>query len=253
MHGGTTYTINGVTCNSSISWTAPPSNLGSLSTLTSSPTTLTYGGTSGNFNLSANVTSCGVTQPVSMPVHVGAYTSSDYSMSWNNGTPPYYCLNKTITFTLSGPPGSNYSWSWPTGWSSVYNGSYYVVLRSPSTSYPPTGSVTVNFTDPCGSPISRSFAVAYNGNICGTPNSPYTISPNPASSTITISCVSLQTYCNIAAVQITDIYGAVKSSQSWSYTNQQVQMPIGFLPNGTYIAKIYSGTQWYSNQFIVQH
>jgi len=252
--GSTTYTMNGLPCNASITWTSPPAAQGSLNPLNSSPTTFTYGGTPGNFTLSAEVIACGATKTVTLPVHAGPYTYDDYTITWNAGTPPYYCLNKTITFTLNGPFGSNYNWSVPIGWTLLYNGGSYAVLKTPtSTGYPPTGSVTVTFTEPCGNTITKSFQTVYSSSYCGSSGSPYTISPNPASSTITIACTNLQTYCNISSVQITDLYGQVKASQSWPYTNQSVQMNVSFLPNGTYIAKVYDGSQWYSNQFIVQH
>lgn len=248
--GSASYTINGLPCNASILWISPPAGMGSLSSLTTSPTTLTYGGTSGNFTLTSNVTSCGATTPVTFPVHVGAYTSSDYTLSGNNGS-MYWCPNQNITFTVSGTGSSNYNWTLPTGWTMNYNGGSYVSIKAPSSSNPSTGTLTVSFTEPCGTVITLNKFLAYSSSACTS--SPYTVSPNPASSTITIACASLQTYCNIAAVQITDLYGTVKSSQSWPYTNQQVQMSVSFLTNGTYIAKIYDGTQWYSNQFIVQH
>ena len=253
--GSGIYSIAGLPCNASVAWTAPPSAQGSLSPLSGGTTTLSYGGTPGDITLTANVNSCGASQTLTLPVRVGGYTANDYSLSWNAGTPPYYCLNQTITFTLSGGgAGSNYSWSAPYGWTLNYNGGSYAVFRTPSsTGYPPTGSVTVTFTEPCGSTISKSFQTVYSSNYCGTPGSPYTISPNPASSTITIACASLQTYCNISQVQITDLYGTLKASQSWPYTNQSVQMSVSNLANGTYIAKVYNGTQWYSNQFVVQH
>jgi hypothetical protein len=249
--GSSPYTINGLICNSLIAWTAPPAGMGSLSSLTSSPTTLTYGGTSGNFTLTANVTSCGVAQVVTMPVHIGAYSSSDYTLSGNNGS-MYWCPNQNITFTVSGTGSSNYNWTLPTGWTMNYNGGSYVAIKAPSSPNPPTGTLSVSFTEPCGTILTLNKYLAYSSSAC-TSSSPYSISPNPASSTITISCISLQTYCNIAAVQITDLYGNTKISQSWPYTNQSVQMSVSSLTNGTYIAKIYDGTQWYSNQFIVQH
>lgn len=249
--GSTAYTINGLPCNASIAWAAPASGFGSLSSLTTSPTTLTYGGTSGTFTLTANVTSCAATTPVTLPVHVGAYTVSDYTLSGNNGS-TNWCPNQTISFGLSGAGSSNYSWTIPTGWSIVYNSNVnYIAIRSPASSNPPTGTLSVSFTEPCGTTLTKNIFLTYNSSACTT--SPYTLSPNPASSYLTIACTSLQTYCNIAAVQITDLYGNVLSSQSWPYTNQSVQMSVSFLQNGNYIAKTYDGTQWYSNQFIVQH
>lgn len=259
-NGNTTYTITPLPCNSSVLWTAPSSSLGVLSSLTTVPTTLTYAGTSGYIDLKASLTACGVTTALVLPIHVGNFSANDYSIGWNNGTPPYYCLNQNITFTLSGGGlGTGYSWSNPSAtvlprWTKQYQSNNIAVYKTPTSGgYPPTGSVGVQFSEPCGTPLSKYFQVVYSSSYCGTASSPYSITPNPASSTITIACISLQTYCNIAQVQITDIYGTVKSNQSWPNTNQQVQMPVSFLPNGTYIAKVYSGTQWYSNTFIVQH
>lgn len=249
--GNANYIINGLVCNSSIAWTAPPANLGSLSTLTASPTTLTYGGTPGNFTLTANVTSCGIAQQVTLPVRVGPNTSSDYTLSGNNGS-MYWCPNQTISFSVSGTGASNFNWTLPTGWTMNYNGGNYVSITTPSSPNPTTGTLSVSFNEPCGALLTLNKFLAHNSSACSS-GSPYTVTPNPASSYITIACASLQTYCNIAAVQITDLYGNVMSSNSWSYTNQSVQMPVYFLQNGNYIARTYNGTQWYTNQFVVQH
>jgi hypothetical protein len=251
--GSSNYTLNGLVCNSSIVWTAPPSNFGSLSSLTTSPTTLTYGGTSGNLTLTANVTSCGVNTDVTLPIHVGPYIGSDFTFSSSsslNSQPLYWCPNQNYTFTVGGVSASNYSWTVPSGWQILYNSQNMMVAKSPP-SPGASGQVTVNFTEPCGATISKNIYCIFSSSGCSG-SSVYTITPNPASSYITIACASLQTYCNISAVQITDIYGQIKSSQTWSYTNQQVQMPVYFLNPGTYIAKIYDGSQWYSVQFVKQ-
>ncbi|MBI1781710.1 MAG: T9SS type A sorting domain-containing protein [Sphingobacteriales bacterium] len=253
--GSGSYSVTGMPCNASVAWAAPPSNMANLSSLTASPTTMTYAGTSGSFTLSANVTACNITTPVTLPVHVGPYTSSNYSLSVNgvvSSNPLYWCSNQNYTFSVLGGSGSNYNWSVPSGWSILYNNGTPLALRSPSGTTPATGTVSVSFTEPCGTIVTLNKTVAYSNNGCSG-SSIYSVSPNPASTNITIACISLQTYCNIAAVQITDINGTVMSSQSWSYTNQQVQMPVYFLQNGTYIARIYSGTQWYSVTFFVQH
>ena len=254
--GSTNYTLNGLVCNSSITWTPPPSSLGSLSSLTASPTTLTYGGTSGSFTLTANVTSCGVTTPVTLPVHTGAYTGADYTFSCSatiSGVPLYWCPNQTYTFILGGNPSTNHSWSLPTAWTMLGNSGGTAVIKSPSGTNPPTGTVSVNFTEPCGTGLSAGKSVIYNTNGCSGVGI-YTVYPSPASTTITIACASLQTYCNISSVDIIDaLSGAVLSSQSWPYTNQQVQMNVSFMGNGPKIARIYSGSAWYSVTFNVQH
>jgi hypothetical protein len=251
--GSSAYSVNGLVCNATLLWTAPPAGLASISNATASPTTLTYGGTSGSFVLTANVTSCGATVPVTLPVHVGPYTSTDFTLSGNNGS-NYWCPNQTMSFGVTGPVSSNYQFTIPTGWSLVSSGTTYVVIKAPTSTNPPTGTLSVSLTEPCGTTVTLNKFLAFGGSSCSSGNSsPYSVSPNPAATNITISCISLQTYCNISAVQITDLSGNVKSSQTFSTTNQSVQMPVYFLQNGTYIARTYSGTQWYTNQFVVQH
>ena len=258
--GSTAYTINGLPCNSSIAWTAPPASMGSLSTFTSSPTTLTYGGTSGSFTLTANVTSCGATQPVTLPVHVGTYTSSDYSITGNNGS-VYWCPNKTISFGVSGGGGgSNYSWTLPTGWTMNYNGGSYVVVRTPSTSYPPTGSLSVSFTEPCGSIVNISKFLAYSSNACSTTDLRFKIYPNPASSYLNVEVDQTQpntANTHINAVQLINQYSTVVYNQTYPDSPGNfyigVQIPVYNQANGNYTLRVFDGTIWASYAVVVQH
>lgn len=248
--GTTSYTLNGTPCNATNLWSiSPTQGIVSLGAINGPTTTLTRIA-DGVVTLTASVASCGTTYTTSTQIHAGAYNSSEYTLSGNNGS-PYFSPNQVIDFNLSGGPSTSQTWSAPYGWTLLTNAGVYGIFKTQSNPYPPTGDVAVSFIEPCGSSITKSRFMVYNGNVSSS--SPYTISPNPSSSYITIACASLSSYCNIAAVQITNLYGTVLSSQSWSYTNQQVQMPVSFLQNGTYIAKIYNGTQWYSIQFSVQH
>ncbi len=251
--GSANYSVTGLPCNSNVTWTLSPSTgLAQLNTTAGAGVTLTKVN-DGNVTLTASVSVCNNIYPVSLPIHLGAYGSSDYSLSINGSTtgqPLYWCPNQTYSFSLGQSPATNYNWSVPPGWQILSNNGYNIVLKSPSTPGA-SNQVSVTFTEPCGTIFTKQVSTIYLTNGCSG-SSVYSISPNPASSSITISCISLQSYCNIAAVQITDLYGQVKSSQTWPYTNQQVQMPVGFLLPGTYIAKVYNGTQWYSVQFIKQ-
>jgi hypothetical protein len=181
-------------------------------------------------------------------IQIVAYTSSDFTISGNNGS-MYWCPGQSTSFSVQGPAGAtNYNWSLPSGWSLVTSGGIYVVVQAPSTSYPPSGTLTVNFNEACGSGITLNKYLAYNGSSCGVV--PYTLYPNPASSYVNIQAAS---GTNIAAVQITDNFGNVLINSQYSGAYTGVQIGVYSLSNGPKIARIYSGTQWYSIQFSVQH
>lgn len=253
--GNTNYTLNGLVCNSSIAWTPPSASLGSLSTLTASPTTLTYGGTSGNFTLTANVTSCGVTTPVTLPVHVGAYTSSDYTMSGGNSTtqPLYWCPNQTYGFSVSPNNSSNYVWTIPTGWTSTYNGGYVNSMRAPTGTNPPTGTVSVSFTEPCGTTITKSFFAAYSSSACTGTDPRFTYSPNPAPSYLYVAVAS--GYTSTTKIQRIQI---VRSSTGLTIFDQNYGTPgvlsayitTSSFQTGNHILRIYDGSIWASYQFV---
>ena len=259
--GTSNYTINGLVCNSSLAWTPPLSSLGSLSSLTTSPTTLTYGGTSGNFNLTANVTSCGVSTPVTLPIHVGAYTSANYTLTSTNspdGQPLNWCPNQSYSFVIGGGnPASNYSWTIPTGWTTLYNGGYMVVLKSPSSTYPPTGNVSVSFTEPCGTTITASKFVANSSN-CSSNDPRFKVYPNPFSNYINVE-VDL-TYPNnsnthIVGIQLLNPYGTIVYSQNFPNSPgnfyQGYQFPIYNLAPGQYTLRVYDGTNW--SAYMIMH
>lgn len=250
--GTTSYNINGLVCNSSVVWTAPPSTIASLSSLTTSPTTLTYNGTPGDFVLTANVTSCGVTQQVTLPVKAGSYTSSDYTMTAGNGGEPlYWCPNQTYGFTINGP-ASNYSWTIPTGWTSNYNGGYFHAIKAPASSYPPTGQVSVTFTEPCGTSITKSFFVAYSSSACIGTDPRFTYSPNPTTSYINVAVASGYTgtvYINRIQIVNNSTYATV-FDQTYGLYVSSTYITTSSFPSGTYSLRIYDGSTWAVYQLV---
>lgn len=250
-----TYTLNGLVCNSTFNWTAPPSNLGTLSSLNSSPTTLTYGGTNGNLVLTANVTSCGVTTPVTLPVRIGSYSASDYTMTGGSSTtqPLYWCPNQTYGFSVSPTNGSNFVWTVPTGWTSTYNGGYVNAMRAPAGTTPPTGTVSVSFTEPCGTTITKSFFAAYSSSACTGTDPRFTYSPNPAPSYLYVAVASSYTSTTkIRRIQI------VQQNNGLTIFDQSYGTPgvlsayittSGF-QTGTHLLRIYDGSTWATYQFI---
>jgi hypothetical protein len=253
-NGSTDYIINGLVCNSSVVWTAPPSNLATLSSLTTSPTTLTYGGSSGNFTLTANVTSCGITTPVTLPVRVGSFTASDYTLTANSSLnqPLLWCPNTTYGFSLSGP-ASNYLWTVPTGWTSTYNGGYINTMRSPSGSTPPTATIQVAFTEPCGTSLTKTFFAAFSSSACIGTDPRFTYSPNPAPSFLNVAVASgFTSTTRIRRIQI------IRNSTATTVFDQSYGTPgvtsafisTSSFQTGTHTLRIFDGSTWAVYQFV---
>ncbi|MBN8781739.1 MAG: hypothetical protein J0G98_01640 [Terrimonas ferruginea] len=244
--GSENYSITGMVCNSTVLWEAPPSPQATLSSLTTSPTILTYAGTSGNFTLKANVTSCGVTIPVTKPIHVGAYTSSDYTLTGNNGS-IYWCPNQSMSYYVGGQNASNYNWTVPTGWTTLYNGGSYIAIKAPSGTYPPTGSIDVSFTEPCGATLTKSQFMAYSSSGCTNPC--YTYSPNPAPYYLNVNvasgCIGSTYIRKIELVRAST--GVSVYYQDYSFGNvTSTSITMTSYPSGNYYLRIYDGSSWSS-------
>jgi hypothetical protein len=250
--GNSSYSINGLVCNSSVSWTPPPSSLATLNSLTTSPTTLTSTGTSGNFTLTANVTSCGVTTPVTLAVRTGGYTSSDYTLSGGSGStqPLYWCPGKSYSFSINGP-GSNYLWTPPTGWSLGYGSGYFQTMNAPTSTYPPSGSASVTFTEPCGTTITKTFFVAYSSTACTGTDPRFTYAPNPAPSYLNVAVASGYSNVYIKRIQIQSVStGFTVFDQSYGSFVTSTYITTSSFTTGTYSLRIYDGSVWANYQFM---
>lgn len=254
-NGSTSYTINGLVCKSKITWTQPPQGFGTLNNTTTSTTTYTTGTSNGNFTLTSNVKSCDVTQTVTKNIHVGSYLSTDYIFNGNNGS-NYWCPNNNYTFGVGPnegvPAATNFVWTVPTGWTTIYIGSTYIVIRSPSGTTPATGSLSVTFNEPCGAQLNKNFFLAYNATSCSGKKAFFSISPNPASSSILVKFDDFSLENNKGKIQITDLLGNIKSTLNL-INNKPIKISVLELMNGNYIIKLFDGTFWHAEHLIVQH
>jgi Pregnancy-associated plasma protein-A len=190
-------------------------------------------------------------------IQVVPYTSSDYILTANNTNTPYlyHCTNQTITFTVTGangiavPTGSNFTWTLPnTSWTMVYNGgSNYIAARSPSSSYPPTGNITVSFNEPCGALVTKSMFLAYSPNACNGTDPRYTYSPNPAPTSLNVSVAS--GYIGSVFIRkiqlVSNNFGTTVYNQDYSLSNvSNTTIPMTSFPIGTYTLRIYDGSNW---------
>jgi hypothetical protein len=249
-----TYTLNGAPAGASIVWAISNSAIATLSS-TGNQATVTKTG-NGKVTLTATVGNaiCYTnSNAVSKSIQLGSYSSSDYLLSGNNGV-PYYCTNQTISFGVSeavsnsGATGTGHNWNpLPTRWSWVYNGGSYVAIRSPSTTSPPTGNLSVTFQENCGSSITLTRFLAYSSSACNTPDPRYTYSPNPAPTTLNVSVVSA--YLGTAWIRKIELVrvatGASVYFQDYTYGNvTYTSINMTSFPVGLYTLRIYTGSEW---------
>lgn len=249
--GTSTYSITDLPCSSSVAWIVSPAGIVTPTASTATSPSFTQTG-NGNISLSATVTSCGVVQPaITKAVHVGGYTSADYTMTGGSSSiqPLYWCPNQTYGFSVNGS-GSNYVWTVPTGWSINYQSNYLCVLKAPATSSPPTGTVYVSFTEPCGSQITKSFFTAYSSSACA-PDPRFTFAPNPAPSYLNVAVASGYTSTvSIKRIQIVRVStGLVVFDQSYGSGVLNAYISTSSFSTGNYNLLIYDGTAWVTYQF----
>jgi hypothetical protein len=182
-------------------------------------------------------------------------TSTDYTLTGGGSTtqPLYWCPNQTYSFSISGGAASNYVWSIPTGWTSVYNGGYVNALKAPSSTYPPTGTVSVTFTPSCGGgTVTKSFFTAYSSSACTGTDPRFTYSPNPAQSYLNVAVASGYTSTvTIKSIQIIGVStGITVFDQSYGSGVLSAYITTSGFQTGNYNLRIYDGTAWATYQFV---
>jgi hypothetical protein len=255
--GTQNYSLLGFPCNATNIWSIEPSSgIARLNSNIGANTSISRE-TEGNIILNSKVTACGTEYPVTLPIKIGNYSASDYSLTGNSTTtqPLYWCPNQSYAFSVSGPGASNFLWEPPpTGWSVNYQSNYLNVLKAPTSTSPPTGTVSVSFTEPCGSTISKSFYTAYSPSACtGGADPRFTYAPNPAPYNLNVAVAPIYASntkiyriqinnTNTGALVFDQYYGSqgVTSTAIYTYSFQ----------SGTYTLRIFDGSTWASYQFL---
>ncbi|HMK16831.1 MAG TPA: M4 family metallopeptidase [Chitinophagaceae bacterium] len=245
-------TLNNVPCGLTATWSASPAGIVNFSCQNCNQVTVTKVA-SGNVTITATITSNNTSQSVSSSViHAGEYTSGDYTLSGNNGS-MYWCPNQTMTFSIAGPNSSNFNYNWtiPSGFTTVSSGNTYIVIRAPSSTYPPSGTLSASFTETCGSPLTKYLELAYSPSACAT--SCYTYSPNPAPYYLNVSVVSacqgLKYIKKIELIRVAtgqSVYYQDYSSLNISSTSITMTSFVA----GTYSLRIFDGTAWVSYNIV---
>ena len=246
------YSIPNFPCGATVEWssTLSPSLINFSCTSCTQTTVNKAGSSTGTEWLTATITSCGQTVVVTKKVRVGA---------WDNYAsvilgPSNVCVGSTSSYSvdLTNYPGlSNFSWTMPSGWSYITSGSNYVVIKAPSTSYPPTGSLILNASS-CGAPFISSKFIAQSN--CTS----FRLSPNPANDYVSITEIDDSTgvqlnEMSIQKVEIVNKMGIATFTKEYKSKNyHSLKIPVGNLRNDVYTIRIFDGLKWKSHQLMIK-
>jgi len=237
--------IRGIT----VQWSFPDGDLGPLSGQGTPAITVMQQRKGPEIVTALLTNACGQTSTRTLPISVGGPAVGI------NATPGS-CNGHTQTWTLSANPSSYGSnWLWTVGYVGTGSSIYIYSPTSPTTFVDVVGGGAVNlaYKDLCNAPGTDGVTVYSNCH-------GFTVTPNPASTTVTIASfsaaaktgngqslrgtlrpVTIQPVSLIKQVKILDADGRVRKLYSYSNAVTQVQIDIrAFLP-GTYFVEIYDG------------
>jgi hypothetical protein len=251
------YTIPSLPTGVTVAWSASPYGIVQINSPNSTSTTLTSL-TNGIVTLTATITTCGTSQIIitKQQITVGNVLTGTITQSGNN-TP----MNTTNSIA-AGATSVTFQWPGVSGISCYQSSSNPSVSQTGFIYYPSQSkfwftlssgqSITVSFSGTgCGGTTiaTRSFTVG--GHY-------YVVSPNPASSSITIAPVdgsNLTTESSqistTAQVSITDVSGNLKKQQQFSSGTAKMQLNVADLIPGTYFVRIINGTINETHQLII--
>ena len=173
---------------------------------------------------------------------VGVYSNEEFNI---NG-PSAVCPNTVADYTSSYIDGdiTGYQWSAPSGWSSSGQGTPYFHVSVPATYSGEQAAITLRLGNRCGytnTPDVLPLSLGY----CG-----FSVSPNPASSTLTITDLNLNDGETAEARMVDKSNNQVKRVIS---QNGKIEIDVSKLPNGQYILLVHYKGKVESEMIIVDH
>jgi hypothetical protein len=191
----------------------------------------------GTATLTAALTkTCSINQTVTKTYATGGFTSADYGISGPSGSCPNATVDYYISTSLAGATG--YTWTWPGDWTYMSGqGTTHLTLRTGANS----GYVELQVSPTCNqtSPPASKFVGIYS---CLA--SEYSVSPNPATSEVTVAVAQPSQKDNSTAITKLNIYdqqGNLKKHQNFNKV-KRARMNVADLPAGVYFIEIVNGT-----------
>ena len=242
--GNENYTIPNLPAGSTIFWLVTPN----IATVDQNGTVTASG--NGTITLSANITTpCGLFTRTKT-ISVGS--------NWpdmNIYGPTYVSCGQIVTYYVSAVPGAGYQWSYPSSW--IYNyglGTNSITLQIPDYAYSSTsGEVRLLAYDACNNSI---LSTLYVSSSCGEYYYYYSLSPNPASSTVTVSTKETtpkgeKVNKSITEVNIYDQLGNIQKRQKFGKV-KTATLNVSELKTGVYFVEIVDGTYKERQQLSIQ-
>lgn len=234
-----TASITGLPASATVTWSATPSGVVSI-TANGQQATLTKV-SSNNVTITGTVNSC---NSYSATVHAGGYGSGDYPVSG----PSNASCNSYVTYTTVQLPGAtNYAWFYPNNWTYVSGqGTYSLTLRTNNING--NYQVGVRVANTCDAGRSPAIKNTYMSGCSGF----YIVSPNPASSTVSVNVAqnnsvanlsessSAQSQISISEINIYDQVGNLKIHKMYGNI-KSTSIDVSNLPTGIYVIEITDG------------
>lgn len=236
------YTLDNVDAGSSINW---HSNFATVILGQGTNQCTFQKSSNGNGTIDATVTSgCG-SYTVSLSIHAGPYSSSDYPITGPSSAPCRSYVYYSIP-SLQGVTSIN--WTWPSSWTySLGQNTTNLALRTGTSG----GMIMVGVNNQCGQ--SGSYASKYT-SVYGSCLS-MSVSPNPASEYINVVIQDTARVQDMASINyrvtILDNNGVICTNtvkNSMSFT-----LPIQNLRNGNYLINVSDGKSLLTCPLIVSH
>lgn len=250
--GTAVYTVSGIPCNGTVTWSAEPAGLVTL-TPNGNQVTLGYV-TNGNLVLNATVSlSCSASPVAATPKEIPIGTP----VAWNFpiSGPPTLCYNQNGFYTTPFYNGVTYNWTAVNFSPGGGPGPTFSGMPLP---FSGAGQLILNISNACGNASNPPIMFV---NFMNCFNS-YTVSPNPAKNNVLIKAqqASLSKEPNtkiappalIYGVKIVDNTGQVRRIADYKAGIDQVNFPIENIPAGIYTLSVFNGKTWESHKLVVQ-
>lgn len=172
---------------------------------------------------------------------VGVYNSNEFTI---NG-PSSVCLNSTADYASSyiAPDVTDYVWSAPSGWSYWGQGTPYFSVSVPWY-WNGDEAITLRLGNRCGY-TNTPFVLWLNSGYCG-----FSMSPNPASSTVTITDIAVTDGETAEATLFDKNNDALRKAL---YKNGKIEFDVSELPNGKYIVLVNYKGKAESKSLLIKH
>ncbi len=229
------YTISNLPAGATVQWSASPSGIVTINSADATQTTLTWIH-NGTITLAATVTgACGAPVTLTKQVTSGLKTPS-FTMDASAG----YCAgNWYEAMGFSNNDGSNldYTYNW------YINGTLYPFHQYKIRSTFATNTTGIGLTvSKDGCPVSNQY---YQYFSC---QQMFTVSPNPASTEITVKTDT----SSILKIDIMDKMGNIKKSFNYGTMRNNAVISISDLPADIYTIRVFDGRQWSAKLFSKQ-